>query len=74
MHRWEPHIPHGPRLRVVAVSCCDKYQLCSEAGQYFILRRAGDGYEETGRGVYAKAVQLWNTLTIRHQHAERDAS
>ncbi|WP_431915926.1 hypothetical protein [Nonomuraea jabiensis] len=74
MHRWGPHLPHCPRLRVVAVSCCDEYQLCSEGGQYFVLRRAGDGYEETGRGVHAKAVQVWNALVASHRHQTGNTS
>lgn len=74
MHRWDPHIPHAARLRVVAVSCCDEYQLCSEGGQYFVLRLAGDGYEETGRGIHAKTVRVWDALITGHCHQERDES
>ncbi|MGP3914279.1 hypothetical protein [Nonomuraea sp. 10N515B] len=65
---WEPHVPRSPRSRVTEQSCCAAYEWCSEGGQYVILRPAGDGYEETGRGIYARARQVWNELL--EQHAE----
>jgi hypothetical protein len=68
MHRWEPYIPRSPRLRVFATSCCGEYELASEGGQYFVLRHADDGYEETGRGVFADAAAAWLQLTDDHQH------
>lgn len=67
MPTWEPHIRRSPRpVRVTEHSCCNVYEWCSEAGQYFVLRRAGDGYEETGRGIYASARQVWQVLIEEH--------
>jgi hypothetical protein len=73
MHHWEPYIPRSPRLRVHRTSCCGEYELGSEGGQYFVLRRNGDGYDETGRGRQARAAELWLELADGHQHQDRTA-
>lgn len=69
MYEWEPHRPRTPRTRVVKTSCCGELELCSEGGQYLILRLTGDGHEETARGRHVDALRAWNTLTKQHQHA-----
>ncbi|TDD10459.1 hypothetical protein [Nonomuraea diastatica] len=66
MPAWEPHVPRAPRrIRVAEYSCCDAYQLCSEAGQYFILRQT-----ETG-GVCSHARQVWDELLAQHTRSHR---
>ncbi|GAB2955978.1 hypothetical protein ACFMQL_00680 [Nonomuraea fastidiosa] len=70
MYHWEPHIPCSNRpVRVTETSCCGEYEWCCEAGQFFVLRHTDDnGYEETGRGRYLQARQVWNSLVKAHQH------
>ncbi|MEV4173954.1 hypothetical protein [Nonomuraea sp. NPDC049709] len=69
---WEPHRPRSPRpIRSIELSCCSAYEWCSEGGLYFVLRRAGDGYEETGRGIYARAREVWDELTEEHARRHR---
>ncbi|MER7500415.1 hypothetical protein AB0L05_16075 [Nonomuraea pusilla] len=73
MPTWYPHQRRSPRpLRVREWSCCDEYQLCSEAGQYFILRRAADGgYEETSRGIYTRTRAVWDELIAELARSHR---
>lgn len=70
MYDWRPYQPRAARLRVHATSCCGAYELAAEGGQYFVLRPTSDGgHEETARGVYAHAAQVWAKLTAAHpQH------
>lgn len=70
LYQWRPYIQRSPRMRVVATSCCGKFELCSEGGQYFVLRPAGDGHEETARGRFARAARVWEVLASQHSCAE----
>jgi hypothetical protein len=72
MYEWEPHAPRAPQLRIYATSCCGEYELASEGGEYFVLRPANDGYEETARGRFSRAAQLWNVLTSEHSCADHE--
>ncbi|MEV4287319.1 hypothetical protein AB0K40_17580 [Nonomuraea bangladeshensis] len=65
---WRPHVPRSPRpIRVYGHSCCRAYEWCCEAGQFFVLREGEHGrLEEAGRGVYAKARQVWDELLAEH--------
>ncbi|MGP3921408.1 hypothetical protein [Nonomuraea sp. 10N515B] len=60
-------------MRVVATSCCGEYELCSEGGQYFVLRAAGDSHEETARGRFAQAAHVWEVLAAQHSCTEDEA-
>ncbi|GAA1769800.1 hypothetical protein GCM10009734_92970 [Nonomuraea bangladeshensis] len=62
---YAPRTPAPPKIR--ATSCCGEYELASEGGQYFVLRPAGDGHEETGRGTYAHAAALYTHLAEQHR-------
>lgn len=75
MPTWEVHVPRGSRpIRVTETSCCAAYEWCSEGGQYFILRDAGDGYEETGRGIFAHAREVWDELTAEHSQRHQQGN
>lgn len=70
MPTWDPYEARTPRpARVSEWSCCDAYEWCSEAGQYFTRRRTETGYEETGRGIYAKARLIWDELVDEHKQS-----
>jgi hypothetical protein len=62
---WAPYFSRGP-LRVRETSCCGIYEWASEGGQYFVLRRTGDDYEESGRGRYGEARPVWARLLSDH--------
>jgi hypothetical protein len=67
---WEPYTP-GSVLRVSHTSCCGLYEWAAEGGQFFVLRSAGDsGYEETGRGRYRQALDVYIALAeaLRGEH------
>ncbi|NRQ40063.1 hypothetical protein HII36_50805 [Nonomuraea sp. NN258] len=64
--KWEPHHARGSQTRVHETSCCGAYEWCAEGGQYFVLRHVAGRWEETGRGVYAAARQVWDHLLARH--------
>ncbi|WP_285776734.1 hypothetical protein [Microtetraspora sp. NBRC 13810] len=49
-------------------SCCGEYEWCCEGGQFLVLRRNGERYEETARGLYAKARPVWEHLIGGHRH------
>ncbi|MGP3959733.1 hypothetical protein ACTWPT_27350 [Nonomuraea sp. 3N208] len=67
MRKWEPYVPRCPRPRVRKTSCCCEYELCSEGGQYFVLRQTADGgYEETARGLYSHAEKVFAELASQH--------
>jgi hypothetical protein len=72
MLTWEPYIPRCTRVRVVAISCCDEYEFCSEGGQYLIRRLTGDGHEETARGRHAHTRDVWTRLASNHRHRGRE--
>jgi hypothetical protein len=63
---WEPYRARGP-LRVRETSCCGSYELCSEGGQYFVLRFVEGRHEEAGRGRYGEARQVWVRLVREHR-------
>ncbi|MEU8403847.1 hypothetical protein AB0C28_52475 [Nonomuraea sp. NPDC048892] len=65
--KWEPHRTVGSLLRVSHTSCCGLYEWASEGGQFFVLRRTGDRYEETGRGLYRQALDIYIALAEAHQ-------
>ncbi|TMR89126.1 hypothetical protein [Nonomuraea basaltis] len=72
MYRWGPYIPRCLRPRVCKTSCCGEFELASEGGQYLVLRPTGDGgYEETARGLYARAAQAYADLAFRHRCGRR---
>ncbi|MEO3806655.1 hypothetical protein [Nonomuraea sp. B1E8] len=65
---WEAYKPTGGILRISYTSCCGALELASEGGHFFVLRSAGDGgYEETGRGLYRQAIDLYIALAERHR-------
>ncbi|MFG6193390.1 hypothetical protein [Nonomuraea sp. JJY05] len=66
---WTPYATSGGTLRVRHTSCCGRYELASEGGQFFVLRQAErGGYEETGRGrTYRGAVRTYVALVIEHR-------
>ncbi|MEV5554941.1 hypothetical protein AB0L44_14935 [Nonomuraea wenchangensis] len=65
---WIPHVPRtATEPRVRDTSCCGAFELGAEGGQYFVLKRTGDGYEETGRGTYAHASAIYTTLASQHR-------
>ncbi|MBT2232781.1 hypothetical protein [Nonomuraea sp. NEAU-A123] len=67
--RWVPYRTVGSQLRVSHTSCCGLWEWASEGGQFFVLRRTGDCYEETGRGLYRQALDIYIALAEAH-HAE----
>jgi hypothetical protein len=74
MVQWEPYESSGGTLRISQTSCCGRYELAGEAGKYFVLRQDGnDGYEETGRECYRKAVDTYAALVMKHreEHAHQ---
>lgn len=71
-YAWEPaRDPGGGVIRVRYTACCGAYELASLGGEYFVLRPAGDGYEETGRGIYRKAVTVYLALVQAHRAEHR---
>jgi hypothetical protein len=66
MIEWSPYQSRGP-LRVRETSCCGLFELCSEGGQYFVLRYADGRYEETGRGLHTQAREAWDRLVREHR-------
>ncbi|MGI5285222.1 hypothetical protein ACQEVF_18065 [Nonomuraea polychroma] len=73
MYNWRPYAPRAARLRIHATSCCGEYELAAEGGEYFVLRWTGgsDKQEETGRGVYAHALEAWSALASQHRCSRR---
>jgi hypothetical protein len=69
--RWEPYRTVGSLLRVSHISCCGLYEWASEGGQFFVLRRIGDRYEETGRGLYRQARAVYIALAEHHRAEHR---
>ncbi|MGV9383589.1 hypothetical protein ACWDRB_47785 [Nonomuraea sp. NPDC003707] len=67
MYDWKPYIPET-NWRVVEASCCEAFRLCHKDAAFFVLRRGVRGDEETGRGTYAHAVGVWQSLAAGHQH------
>ncbi|MEQ4717937.1 hypothetical protein [Nonomuraea sp. B19D2] len=71
---WTPYVSRGGILRVAHTSCCGRYELASEGGQFFVLRQAEEaGYEETGRGRYRQVLDVYIALAEQH-HAEHARS
>jgi hypothetical protein len=65
---WVPYQPIGNLLRVSHTSCCGRFEWASEGGQFFVLRStSGGGYEETGRGRYRQAMDVYIALAERHR-------
>jgi hypothetical protein len=65
---WVPYTPVGSMLRVSHTSCCGRFEWASEGGRFFVLRPADDGgYEETGRGRYRQALDVYIALAERHR-------
>ncbi|MDX3101696.1 hypothetical protein PW035_12715 [Nonomuraea angiospora] len=48
---------------------CGRYEWASEDGLFFVLRRTGNRYEETGRGLYRQTLDIYIVLAEAH-HAE----
>lgn len=67
-HVWEPYLrPPKDRLRITETSCCGAYEWACQGGEFLILRRTStDQYEETARGLYAPARQVWQALLALH--------
>ncbi|MCK2219556.1 hypothetical protein MF672_038050 [Actinomadura sp. ATCC 31491] len=63
-YRWRPYVARG-LLRVVEASRCERYVLCYEEGEFFVLRRAAGTAvcEEAVRGGFAAASSAWVWLT-----------
>lgn len=69
---WEPmRDPGSGIVRVRHTSCCGAYELASLGGECFVLRPAGGGYEETGRGIHRKAVMVYVALVQDHRAEHR---
>jgi hypothetical protein len=65
---WEPlRDPGNGIVRARHTSCCGAYELASLGGEFFVLRPAGDGHEETGRGIYRNAVIVYMALVQEHR-------
>ncbi|MEV6033546.1 hypothetical protein AB0L65_20495 [Nonomuraea sp. NPDC052116] len=66
--KWEPYRTVGSILRVSHTSCCGLYEWASEGGQFFVLRQTEEGgYEETGRGLYRQAMDVYIALAKAHR-------
>ena len=64
---------YGDRFRVSHTSCCAQYEWACEGGHFLVLRaKPGGGYEETGRGPYRKAIEVYIALAERHRAAHLD--
>ncbi|MDP9848115.1 MULTISPECIES: hypothetical protein [Streptosporangium] len=65
---WEPYTSHGAILRVRHTSCCGRYELASEGGEFFVLRPADRrGHEQTSRGrAYRDVIQMYAALVRKH--------
>ncbi|GAA2842543.1 hypothetical protein [Nonomuraea rubra] len=70
---WAPYRPSGGTLRVSHTSCCGRYEWGREGGSFFVLRSTGDGYQETGRGRYRYALDVYIALAETHnaEHIRR---
>ncbi|SEH02394.1 hypothetical protein SAMN05444920_12652 [Nonomuraea solani] len=70
---WAPHRPSGGTLRVSHTSCCGRYEWGCEGGSFFVLRSTADGYQETGRGRYRRALDVYIALAEAHnaEHVRR---
>jgi hypothetical protein len=65
---WVRYEPVGSLLRVSRTSCCGRFEWASEGGHFFVLRSTDDGgYEETGRGLYRQAIDVYVTLAEHHR-------
>lgn len=70
---WEPfQSDRCDHLRVTETSCCGIYEWAGQGGLFFVLRYNGQGYEETGRGLYRNARVVWDDLV--HAHAQSHLS
>ncbi|MEV0306556.1 hypothetical protein [Nonomuraea fuscirosea] len=68
MFEWVPYTPVGSALRVTHTSCCGLLEFASEGGAFFVLRRiCGGRDEETGRGHYRQAFDIYVALAEAHQ-------
>ncbi|WP_406673701.1 hypothetical protein WBK31_33415 [Nonomuraea sp. N2-4H] len=68
--RWEPYRRRPrDRIRITETSCCGAYEWAAQGGLFLILRptaRPGR-YEETGRGLYRQAREIWEALLAYHE-------
>lgn len=65
---WTPYIPTGTRTRVVAESCCGRYQLLQEGGAYVVTRSRPYSLsdQETARGPAVLAREVFDHLVALH--------
>ncbi|MEU7838669.1 hypothetical protein [Nonomuraea sp. NPDC049129] len=75
---WEPYQrPPRDRIRITETSCCGAYEWAAQGGHFLILRPAQElgRYEETARGLYRRAREVWAELLIFHnlQHRHEEA-
>lgn len=75
--RWEPY-QRSPKdhIRITETSCCAAYEWAAQGGQFLILRPTlkPGRYEETARGRYRQAREVWSALLafhdLHHQNEE----
>ncbi|MBF8191591.1 hypothetical protein ITP53_39045 [Nonomuraea sp. K274] len=77
--RWEPYQrPPKDHIRITETSCCAAYEWAAQGGHFLILRPAQEEglYEETARGRYRQARQLWEELLTAHdlKHQNEEAA
>ncbi|PRX61440.1 hypothetical protein B0I32_115295 [Nonomuraea fuscirosea] len=73
--QWEPYRRRPrDRIRIRETSCCGAYEWAAQGGLFLILRSAArpGRYEETGRGLYRQAREVWEALqnyhALQHQY------
>ncbi|MEU4229635.1 hypothetical protein AB0F17_35515 [Nonomuraea sp. NPDC026600] len=65
---WKPYTPSGCVQRVTHTSCCGLYEWSAEGGHFLVLRPTSDGgYEESGRGLYRQALDVYIALAEAHR-------
>lgn len=70
--RWEPYLrPWRDYIRITETSCCGVYEWAGQGGQFFVLRTAGESYEEAGRGRYKHARELWMMLMAEFERTHK---
>ncbi|MET8865608.1 hypothetical protein ABZW11_21945 [Nonomuraea sp. NPDC004580] len=77
--QWEPYQRRPrDRIRITETSCCGAYEWAAQGGLFLILRPAArpGRYEETGRGLYRHAREVWEELLTYHelQHKHEQAT
>jgi hypothetical protein len=76
---WEPYQrPPRDQIRIRETSCCGAYEWAGQGGHFLILRSAGrpGRYEETARGLYRQAREVWEALLAFHalQHQNQNTA